>query len=309
MKRFALIAALLAAVAVGSARAQVATTDLVPGTSRFFHTFTSDVNSGNIAPDNPAALAWGGPSRVAAVLTRVADTAVGPITYDFTGKLVGGRIVGSTFGFAYELQEFKEQAGAADLDDRNSEAQLSLKLGDWLGLGLGVSKPGLTSTALAIDRQVDRKEFGLSARLGESLYLGLARYQDTESYLGTFKRNGNLYGIALRTKGPTQWYLAVDVLDLPAFPGSTYGAEYKVTTLTAQMRSGSFLAGVATSKGDAVIAYPLFPSDSVKSTHLDLGWAPMAGLALTARISKVTVAGAALDEKVDSKSLAVAWQF
>jgi opacity protein-like surface antigen len=312
MKRFALTAALLLAGLVGTAYAQVATTDLVPAAPEFIHPFASGFNGANITPDNPAAVAWGMPSRVAAgYLTGSDDDKNTPPSRDLKGEFFGARLVGEMFGVAAEQVNVKDDSPLnLGTLDKSNDIQLSLNLGKWLALGVGAGKNKSDATGF----DVSRTEFGASVRLNEVWYLGLAGYQDDNTPVGSptsYKRNGVLAGLALRTEGNWRWYLAYDYIKLDSydFPVANGGPQDGLRTdrFTVQLNVMSFLIGASTSKVKPLEAGP---QPDIKHTAFDIGWAPMMGLTVSARVQKTDVTGGGLlDDTVKTNSLAVAWQF
>ncbi|HKI98381.1 MAG TPA: hypothetical protein VKB51_07905 [bacterium] len=309
MKRIAWMAVLVLAGLVGTAQAQVATTDLVPAAPGFFHYQAIGINGATLTPENPAALAWGGPSRVAAGLIKgtIKDNLGVLPDRNTKGNFVGARLVGQTFGIAAEQMSVKDDSSFnLGTYDKTNDIQLSLNVGNWLGLGVGSGKT--SSDALGLD--LSRKEFGASVRVNEVWYFGLGAVKDTLTPSGSptsFDRNGVQAGVALRTEGDIKWYVGLDYVKLNTFPAPFSGMGFKGTRLSVQMLAHSFLIGAASAKLD-VLDTPNPPD--VSSHTFDIGYAPMQGLSVTARVQSTNVKdNAPTDESVDTTSVAVAYQF
>jgi len=319
MKRFALTAVLLGLALIGSAHAQVATTDLVPAAPFFTHPQATGLNGANITPDNPAALAWGTPSRVAigALKGKFEDNLTPPSpTVDFDGKFGGLRLVGETFGIAVEqltVDEKNPPPGSPSNLDKSNDLQVSLALGKWLAFGIGAGK----SKSEATGDDISRKEAGISLRLNEIFYLGVAAYQDENTPIGLVpsvsdKRNGTLYGIALRTEGNIKWYVAYDALALNSFDFTPFGGPlsggFDLSRFSVQAHAGWFLVGASVTDIDVKNYGGGKPT--VKHKAVDLGFAPMQGLTVTARVQVTDVSDPLpSDATITTNSLAVAWQF
>lgn len=320
----AALAAALLAFTLGAAQAQVAIPDLVPAAPRFLHPQAHGLNSTNIAPDNPAALAWGTPSRVGAGVLEgevLDDTDTTVLEHD--GTFAGLRLVGETFGFAAETLEVEvagpEVGGVAPvgltLEDA-SEAQLSVAFGQWLALGVGA---GSRETELEGGIEFDRVKAGASLRLGEIFYLGAGVLTDDLTVppgVEPVERDGTLLGIAMRTEGNWNWLLSYDVidlepLDLRSITGNPDDNEgLKLSTATVQLLAGSFLLGV--SAGDIALDRPAntaSTSGDITTRTVDLGYAPMEGLNVSARWQELVAEDPSGDQSVETASVALAWAF
>ncbi|MEE8555463.1 MAG: hypothetical protein V3T00_06355 [bacterium] len=308
MTRFAIPLVLLYLLWCGSAAAQVATTDLVPAAPRLLHPTATGFNSANFTPDNPAALAWGMPSRIGGGILQgeLSDNINPAQSFDYDGRFFGLRLVGEAFGFAVAHQAVEDDAGLGLTVDESSDAQLSLKLGDVLALGVGVGAiESETSQA-----EMDRISAGASLRLGEIFYLGAGLHRDDAEFVGvtqTVERDVTMVGVAMRTEGDWNWYLAYDVVDLDdfEFPGGGPGRGFKVSTATVQVLAGSLLIGASLSDVEASGT-----TDDISSRTIDFGWAPMEGLTLTARHLRTESEQAGVtEETAETTSVAVAWLF
>jgi hypothetical protein len=307
MKRAALTALLvLLAGLLGTAQAQVATTDLVPAAPTFIHPNALGANTANITPDNPAALAWGTPSRIAAGMIKgTDDNHAAATSRDYKGDFYGVRLVGSTVGLAAEQTAVKDDSSLnLGTLDKSNDVQVSLNIGNWLALGVGGGKT--TSDATLTD--MSRKELGASVRMGDVWYLGLAAYKDTDSPAGlgtSYDRTGTLAGIALRTEGAWHWYLAYDHIKLDNFDflGGPQGG-IKNDRFTVQLLAGPLLLGASSAK---ITPLGTGTQPDVKHRAVDVGWAPMTGLTVSARLQSTRLTGNGNDETLDTKSVALAW--
>lgn len=318
MKRIAVTTMLLGLLVVGSAHAQVATTDFVPAAPFFVHPQTTGINGANITPDNPAAVAWGTPSRVALGALQGSEEikSTPGVTFDYDGKFGGLRLVGDRFGVALETSSVdlkNPPPGVSSVSiDKSNDVQLSMSLGDWLGVGVGAGK----TKSEASGDDISRKELGVSLRINEVFYIGAAAYQDENTPIGVVpsvseKRNGTLYGIALRTEGNVSWYVAYDSISLDSFDFSSYGGPvtggFDLSRFSVQALVGWFLIGATAS--DLTVKDPGGGNPDVKHKAIDIGYAPMQGLTVSARVQKVDVTNGNPDETITTKSLAVGWQF
>ncbi len=312
MQRLTGIAVLLFTILVGTAHAQVATTDLVPAAPTFYHAKATGTNGANITPDNPAALAWGTPSRVAAGALKAKDTDnTTGLSRDASGQFYGVRAVGQTFGFAAEQLKVDDKNAGTNLDKSN-DVQLSLAVGSWLALGIGAGKITSDPTA-GSGNDISRQEAGISLKLGPLFYVGAGMYKDKVNASALpgieLSRNATLVGIALRTEGPVQWYLAYDSIQLDSFVnlGNPFGG-FDTSRFAAQVHAGWFLLGAQSTQVKVLGSNP----PTIKSTLVDIGIAPMMGLSVTARYQKANItqpAPAIIDETVATTSVAVAWLF
>ena len=306
-RMFIVGAALLVALAAGTAQAQVATTDFVPAAPNFVHPAGSGVNGATITPDNPAALAWGMPSRIAVGKLKGTLKDNGVPDRDFSGDFVGFRFVGSLLGIAVAEQTVKDDSPVNfGTYDRTVTAQLSLNLGNRLALGIGAGKASQPPTLTSIPRQ----QIGASLRLGDIWYVGAAFYQDKlEPAPGfSFKRNGTLLGVALRTEGTVRWYVGLDHVDLKDFDVVPASGGIKIDRASVQMLAGWFLLGASTSHVKPTGSN----ASSVHHAAYDIGFVPMQGLAVSLRIQTTPIfdpGGFVQNGSVDTSSLALSWLF
>lgn len=302
MKRIACVAILVFVGMMGTAQAQVAATGLVPAAPNFMGGSVAGLNGANITPDNPAAVAWSNPSRVAAGAIRGNNYV--PPKYDFSGEFYGARVVGHTLGLAVEQSKVSDDSGSnLGTLDQSNDVQLSFDVNDTLAVGVGSGK--IKSDTAAADMK--RTEAGAAFRLNEVWYFGLAAYRDKDTYSGnTYSRNGTLAGVAVRTQGQWHWYLAYDYIDLDNFKisGISTGG-FSTSRYTIQLAAGNIVLGASNAN---------INDKSTGSTHdwtsttYDLGYAPMKGFTVSGR-QQTTKATNGSTQKITTNSLAVGWQF
>lgn len=321
---FALLMCLLLVIAT-SANAQVATTDLGPAALKFPHPQAIGLNSTTLTPDNPAALAWGTPSRVAAGKAQgdVTDNNAGQTVLEFDGAFGGFRAVGETFGVAADTYSVKDDVGANLTLDKGSSLQVSVAPTEWLSFGIGAGTEETDSTLIdpsSTRQEVDRLMGGATLRLGEIFYIGAGMTQEDatspDDPLGqVFTRDGTMFGVAVRTEGEWNWYLAADVIDLDDFPPVNPGQQgdggIKLTTLTAQLRADWFFVGIQ--GGNIDISGNMNTTTDVTTKVVDLGYAPLEGFNISARWQSTDVEDTdpvnPVDATVETTSLALAWMF
>jgi hypothetical protein len=307
MRRLTWLVPLFLAGLVGTAQAQVATTDFVPAAPVFVYPVLSGLNGADITPDNPAALAWGTPSRVAAgpIKGSIKNNLFAAPSIDYDGEFYGARFVGGTWGFAAEQSRVKATTpGFIPNWDQSHDAQISLNLGNRLALGVGAGK---TKSDVS-GQDFSRTELGASLRLGDVWYLGAGTYKDKDSAApGSPQRNAVLAGVALRTQGSVKWYVAYDYIKQDGFTsGGVTSLGMKVTQGTVQMLAGPFLLGVSAGK---IEVSNTTPSD-IHRTIYDIGFAPMTGLTISARMQRTRITdNTPTDVSTDTNSVALAWQW
>lgn len=298
----------LAALAAGPgvAAAQVAAMDLVPAAARFHHPNAVGINSATITPDNPAALAWSTDSAAAIGATSGSLVRPGLPQEDQAGRFYGARFVGDTWGLGLEYLAVDQITPPNNSYDRVANAQLSLKMG-WLALGVGTEE--VETEAGGAPFKAKRSGGGLSLRLWGSLYLGAARYWDDVRPPGApvaEPRNIDMAGIAFRSKGTVQWYLAYDVIDQDPLPPQ-FGL--KSHAYTVQMNAGGFLLGASVGSLD-VYGPGTSQAPTIRTRTLDIGWAPNMGWSLTLRAHRFNVAPPlGGEEHDDTNSLALTRRF
>jgi len=242
-----------------TAQAQVATTDLLPSAPRYLASFLPLFNGASVTPDNPAALQWGGPSRIVAGTMRLSE---GAPASDYSGQYLGGRAVGERWAAALE---HTSTSGPG-----NEETTTSVSLSTALGpLAIGYGYEGYEEK-LASD-QFTEHTLGGSWRIGDSFYvgfgLGSSDYSDSTGTT-TADRSTSMYGLALRTEGDTRWYFAYDVVDKDDFTnGVDFG--FVASKASLQVGFGSFVVGVSSLNLDIKVN-----TNELNATYFDLGWVP-----------------------------------
>jgi hypothetical protein len=287
--------------------AQVATTDLAPGTARFIHPNALGLNSVTFTPDNPAALAWGKASMVGGGLIQgtFSDNTV-PSTQDFDGQYLGFRWVGEFISLAAETHDVEDSDGINAINDESTNIHAAIRLGDFLALGVATEE----MKNLSNNVEVDRLTAGVSLAFNEMFYVGAALVQEEEKInVPNLEREGTMIGVAFRSDGDWQWYGAYEVIDLDDFTvlGVTAGGGVKMNTTTLQVNIGNLLLGAA--------IYNVFPqgtTDDISGKILDIGWAPEEGLNITARMLDIESADPVTGfvyEESEMQSVTVAWLF
>jgi hypothetical protein len=273
-----IIPLLAAAVLLASAaHAQVAVPGMEPGAPRYTIQPERGYNGATITPDNPAALQWGGPSRVVAGYLKDDADMLGTAD-DGKGYLLGFRGVWERLGLGLEQLRVVKNGGAFEDD---SSVQLSVRVFDFLSLGVG--KERAHHDSVGSFTQIDETDYGLSLRLARVFYVGYAKGTHDYSASGVFtpdSRDVTQYGVALRTEGAWRWLLSYDRMKKEYFAvGGSPGMDSKTSTI--QLLTANWLLGIAQSQV-ADLGFTL----ETKTRYLDLGWVPeKAAWSYTARIS------------------------
>jgi hypothetical protein len=270
------VAALLVA---GTARAQVAVPELVPAGARFFAPNFSLINSVSITPDNPAALQWADSSLVAVGNLSQHNTQLG---FDLPthGYFGGARVVSSRFAIAFDTTVTDTNGGVLKVSAPS--AALSLRLLEGLAIGVGADRLHLDASPTTNDFHAST--LGVSWVIGKVFYLGYARGHDTYSNSSSQadSRDTRLYGVALRTQGPSRWLLSVEHFHKDAINIlPDLGIDGKVYTI--QHEAGDWVFGASRAK------FPFLPPGYVPAiTSLDVGWVPQKGhWSATARLTRL----------------------
>lgn len=294
---------LLLAAIPAALHAQVATTDLVPGASRFVHPGAFGFNSATYTPDNPAALTWDEMSRFGGGLIQGAfkDKITGT-SFDYDGKFLGFRIIGETFNGAGEIQDASDDQGVVFTED-TTNAQLSIKVSDAFSLGVG------TDSTSSGNNDLDRLTLGASFKLGDALYFGAAIFDDDLNLGGVSgTRDGTMLGVAYRSEGDSGVYIAYDIIewDETVVAGVGQADGVKFSTATLQVRFGSLMFG-----GSLLdLSGPGIGND-ISATTLDAGWMQDAELSVSGRITVLSETDAAgtTDDEVTTQSVNMTWMF
>lgn len=287
--------------------AQVATTDLAPGTMRFIHPDALGLNGASFTPDNPAALAWGKASLVGGGIIQGTYYDLQATTSDdFDGEYVGFRFVGDFISVAAETHSVTNSDTLNPIKDESTNIHAAFNLGGVLALGVAAEEMFNQGS----DINIERFTAGVSLALNDMFFVGAAVVQE-EGTFTTFdlEREGTMFGVAFRIDGDWQWYGAYDVIDLDdlTWQGTVVGGAIKQDTTTLQVNIGNLLLGVGMFN-----VYPQGATDDVFGDFVEIGWAPEDGLSITARslTTKVTDQATGTDiEKSEMQSLTVAWLF
>lgn len=273
-------AAALALLTAPPLWAQVAVTDLVPAAPRYIAPEAPGLNSATLTPDNPAALQWGQPSRLAAgaLQGKHTDEFTGEET-NYDGAFGGFRLVGSWAALAAEQLDAQGDDPTLDFEETVSSAQLSLGLGDVLALGGGVERSEFR------DFDLNSAQAGVSLHLGEYLYLGYVRTQDEvefDFFDQTFDRETQRYGVGIRVIGDWSWYAEyyefdMEPFDLPAFFGP-FDFELDTRNASVQVNLGGLMVGYTYTEVDVPAE-----DEEAEIQIADLAWAPESGWSLGGR--------------------------
>lgn len=299
-KFLALTGVLFLALATGRAWAQVAVPDLIPAAPDLLLPQRTSVYSNHLTLDNPAALAWALPSRVAAGLVSGSDTnRATPYRRTFGGQFVGTQLVGPRWGFAAEATSIGYQAGGGlEHSDQSAVVQLSRGIGAALSFGAGL---GHLESSLAMT-DISRAEVGVAAEMGNLVYVGIGLYRDKVASAGARRyRNGELLGAALRVKAGWTYQAAYDWIQLNDFDNLQVGGE-TMGRLRLELQARSLLVGASQAGVD------LHGSPDIWHRAFDIGWAWSPALIVSVRYQQADTQ-TAMDRSVHSDSLTATWQF
>jgi hypothetical protein len=286
------------------AQAQVATTDLLPGTASIPHPNAVGISTLTFTPDNPAALGFAQSSAVGVgMMNGTLTDNLANTSQDYEATYLGVRFVSDIFSLAADTVNMKDPDGLGIVEEKDTDVQLAVKLGDALSIGGGMSDLADGNNT------IERLTLGVSFNLAEVFYLGAAVFQDDMDFAGTIaEREGTMYGLAYRSDGDWKWYLAYDVFKLGEIfiSGVGIGNETNISKATFQVNAGNLFLGAATFEVD-------FPGNTgeVSGTIIDVGWVPEEGLSITARLLELTDVDPAgpSDDLNENTSVTVAWLF
>ncbi|HKI97612.1 MAG TPA: hypothetical protein VKB51_03960 [bacterium] len=323
MRKTVALLALLLAYGTPWARAQVAVPEIGPVAVRLYDSREAITPSNNIVPDNPAALQWGAPSRIAGgTLNGHKSDQVDGKSTSYKGTFGGLRWVEqrtsiAVAGLDYKV-DFPAGAPTPHLERHLSSGAIAFSVPTTLAWGFGVTHLNATTIPGSPVQETDARGWTLGAswRLSEGFFLG-AGYGKEKATLsnpplaqtGQFDRSHNMVGIGLRGGGTLVWHLEVDRLhrdDYKDNTGFVVLPGYDQSLYTAEGILGSWLFGYAgyTIDGQG-------PNQSrVQGYSADFGYAPLNGLTLTWRYenSKHSIAGLQVSSE-SLNSVALAWQF
>lgn len=302
------LAGLLAAVlAAGVAHAQVAVPELAPAAPRYYDAGTLGFNSATLTADNPAALQWGMPSRVAFGLIELEEqtTAGTTRTSEFSGNYVGGRGVWEGWALGAEHLAVDEDA-PGEGEETATSVHLAFRVLDALALGAGVDQAEASSGTAS--NEIDSTTFGAAVNVDDQFYVGYALSQDTfEDSAGTSAdRDASMLGFGVRIESDWRWHFAYDVLDKDPFDDPNPFGGFEATTLTGQVLAGELLVGVQRVEVDDADG-----GDAFEATVFDVGWVPESGLTLTGRLAdgETTAGAGGVQRTHDHLSVSVGYLF
>jgi hypothetical protein len=271
------------------AAAQVAAPSLVP------FTFTTE---------NPAAIQWGGPSRIGIGAGQQQVTASSGFTDNpnYTASGAGVRLVGERFSVSADTVRFDRVHKPATVptgETDNSEddnGAIAAKLGSHLALGLGHSVNEQQSAGAIQPTRIREitSQAGLSLRLGEWFFLGgstgrdVVNYKDFATATNDFhtQRDVTKYGVGIRTGGAVLTHLEYYVVDKqkyadrtsPLLVAANFGSGHETSrTGVAEFNFRGLLLGYSTTHTELDTGGPTVDSDIA-----DIGWAPYTGLTVVA---------------------------
>jgi hypothetical protein len=246
--------------------------------------------------ENPAAMQWGGPSRLGASYSQ-AQTLTDPttVTDNFSGSGVGGRYVGQWLSAAAEysrLDSVNQPNNIGGEYYETAKGAIGVRLGSFLALGAGQENTTyrIPIAGSPYKNAWELPQAGLSIRLGEWFFLGGSGGTETfkqQNIANTAKnastsRDVYKYGAGIRTYGSS----ILTHLEYYVVERSEYGNTNNVAgplgredarTGVLEVNFGGFLLGyfgthierdsgfATTDEGRAVI-----------------GWAPVTGLTIIA---------------------------
>jgi len=250
-------------------------------------------------PDNPAALQWGTPSRVAVGTLRGSKSdAFHGEDSGYSGKWAGVRMIGATMALAGATLSYSVDfpAGGPNptptrLENEVHSGAFSIKAPRYLAWGIGttrqhaVTQPGGFGGNGKVDTQ--GWVLGASWRAGENLFVGGGYGRDRARLLGPYfsgeaERAVTMIGAGLRGGGRLIWHLELDTqhredyrdaFDMIRLPG------YDRTRYTAEGILGSWLFGYT----GYDIRSKAQPGMKVHGYTGDFGYAPLSGFTLTWR--------------------------
>lgn len=324
MRKFVGLLALLLAWGAPWAWAQVAVPEIGPGSVRTYDSRLTVLPSNSIVPENPAALRWGGPSRVVAGgLRGAASTATAGGSTSYNGTFAGLRAVGQMGAFAASTTHTTVKFPVAATLPRREKWMDSLALAfSYPGqLAWGVSAthyhadstPGYPPIASINQEDSHGWTAGFSWRMGEHLFLGGGYGEDKAdlkgAYTGRTDRRHGMVGVGLRGGGTLVWHLEADRFryddntdpaGLVRLPG------YEVTQYTAEGILGSWTLTYSGYKLQDTTG----PAPQVQGYSADFGFTPLYGLNLAWRFehSDSTDNGTKVASQ-EVNALTVAWLF
>lgn len=313
MKKFALILSIFLtglAGLTGLAQAQVASTDLLPGTVSIFYPNLLGINTVNFTADNPAALRSVEGSVVGAgILTGTLTDNIANTSLSYEATYFGFRYDENYFNLAADTIRMKDTAGLGIVDESDTDVQFVFTPVFRLGFGVGMSDFDDGT------QKIDRLTYGVALNYPVILRWGAAMFHDDMDIAGVAaERDGVMYGITFRRDREWNWHLSYDVIVVgeTIIAGVGAGNETTISKATFQINTFPLMLGVSTFDVDVTGS-----TGDISGTIIDVGWVPEAGflgkggLSITARSVKLTDIDPAgpTDDLNENTSVTVAWLF
>jgi hypothetical protein len=319
MRKIVGLLALLVACGATWAQAQVAVPEIGPGTVHLYDSREPITPSNTIVPENPAALQWGSPSRIAfgAVRGDKSDSVDGKSS-SYNGHFGGLRWVEPRTALALGTLDYHVDFPAAQLKTKVDTGAVSSSAPDWLAWGLGASHVRMSRQSPTLSQALDAHDwtFGLSLRMGEHAFLGGGYGKDTANltsaaYTGPADRSHYMAGVGLRGGGTLVWHLEADRIHRGAFTDPSGIAQvpgYDMTLGTVEAILGRWLFSYG-SYSTTSISFPA-PGSQVKGYNAAFGYAPLGGITLTWHVERSNhTIGALKASNETSQTLELSWQF
>jgi hypothetical protein len=280
-----------------TASAQVAVTDLLPGTISFTDPMALGLNQATYTPDNPAALQWGTASLIGAggLKSKIGSGQPGP-SPQYMGNFAGARWIGQDAAAALDYHGVNDDKDAPRLDYTEGNGQLAFRVLSFLSFGVGVGKVSAEDDSAL--QEVTSQLAGVSLNLGDWFYVGYAGGKDELAVFPKVagapfnslrvNRDVNLYGVAIRTSGTVRFYLEASGgnrknFASPLLPAQDQGG-VETSTGAVQLAVWNIVVGFA----DTTYRLKDQQDSDIERRTYDLGWVREHGIALTARLIELS---------------------
>lgn len=298
----------------GTLNAQVAVPNLAPGAPQLGNAFLFDISTYSFAPDNPAAMQWGSPSRAGGGWiegsSNVSDPAIGKSDV-VRGQYTGLRWVGEDISIAGEKSLLDVTFPTNSIKEDHHSFAFAFETNNNLAIGISSTSGRKDFDLLGTNSslKVTNRTLGFSWKTGENLFLGAAYGKDyaeiSTAGVATVeaKRPYAMYGMGLRGGGGMIWHMEVTQIVKHSYLDTVgnhvaegYGYKLSQGTLTFGFWNMIFGGSVYQLKADQATG------PTVKGTVLDGGWAPPIGLTITGRweSNKMTNSTFANEERIIS---------
>lgn len=301
-----------------SAQAQVALPRIIPGAPRILNTRFPIEVSNSIVPENPAALQWGGPSRIGGgAIVGVSSHAVPQLEGDISGQFAGFRLVGESIALAGEMTEISlESDFGFPVEKSATTLAVSFRFPDSYAWGYSTTSSEMSVFDLVETTTVefDKTLIGISLRLSDEWYIGAAAGTE-EAILALPSPNDNLKrdiimsGIGFRHIGSVIWHLEFSVADFDEFQDQTgtLSSGYVIRQGVLEMIYWNLLFSYTSYnlKGSGTRA-----DETIEGFTVDFGYAPFSGLAFTGRFERSTYEVSGFEVAVEeTNAIVVTLQF